>query len=375
MKTYDVLVIGAGGVGSAAMLELAKRGLSVIGIDRFTPPHSRGSSHGQTRVIRQAYFEHPDYVPLLHRTYELWRGLEGTAGIRLFQQCGLLEVGPADGEVVAGVLQAASQHSLRVETLTAAEVQTRWAGLVIPEGLAAVFEPTAGYLHVERCVQTMLSEAKNLGAELCSPCEVYRWQSSDGQVQVETDQGTLHGKSLVVTAGAWAGPLLSELGIPLQPLRKSIYWYPTEAMPAAKELPVYLYELPKGIWYGFPSLDGHSMKLAEHTGGLPVDDPLAVETQVDQDEQAGVTEFVRHCLPAAGRTPVEHATCLYTMTPDHHFVVDRHPDKPNVVFAAGLSGHGFKFAPVLGEALADLVTQGKTELPIGFLCAGRFHER
>jgi len=372
VKTFDVLVIGAGGVGSATMLELARRGLSVLGLDRFSPPHTHGSSHGQTRVIRQAYFEHPDYVPLLRRTYQLWHELEAATGTKLFEQCGLLEVGPAQGEVVAGVLQAAKQHSLQVETLTAAAVEARWPDLIVPEGLTAVFEPTAGYLYVERCIEATLSEAKKLGAEINAPCEVLRWENANGQVEVETSQGKVCGKSLVVTAGAWAGPLLAEIGIPLTPLRKSLFWYPTREMLKPRDLPVYLYELPKGIWYGFPSLDGKAMKLAEHTGGLPVDNPLEIDGQVIQSEQSGVTEFVRECLPSAGRVPAEHATCLYTMTPDHHFVVDRFPDQPNVVLAAGLSGHGFKFTPVLGEALADLVTQGKTELPIEFLSAGRF---
>lgn len=375
MKTYDVVVIGAGGVGSAAMRELAKRGLRVLGVDRFSPPHTRGSSHGETRVIRQAYFEHASYVPLLDRAYESWRELEAESGATLMHQCGLLEVGPDDGEVVPGVLSAAELHSLKVETLTDADVRRRWQGLQIPDGLAAVFEPTAGYLHVESCVETSLREAQRFGATLNRLCEVRRWQMVEGLAEIDTTQGLLRSKNLVITAGAWSSDLLNDLGVPLTPLRKSLFWYPTGGMPSAMDLPVYLYELPHGIWYGFPSLDGRSIKVGEHTGGLLVNDPLMVNRNIVPVEQSEASRFVSECIPQAGGDPLDHATCLYTMTPDHHFVVDRHPHHANVVFAAGLSGHGFKFAPVLGEALADLVTEGTTSLPIDFLSAARLQRR
>lgn len=369
---YDTIVIGAGGVGSSALYHLASQGQRVLGIDRFAPPHDRGSSHGQTRAIRQAYFEHPDYVPLLQRTYALWRTLESQTGAALFEPCGMVEIGPANGEVIAGVLRAAREHELAVESLDAAEVLTRWPALRVPEGLAAVYEPTAGYLHVERCVEVYLSEARKLGAELLTDCEVKAWRAALGEVEVETPRGTFVAQSLVITAGAWASDLLASLGIPLAPLRKSLFWYPADLLTDAKGLPVYLYELPQGVYYGFPATDGQ-IKIGEHSGGQAVSDPLAVDRNIRPEEQRGAEAFLAQCLPGVVGPPVAHTTCLYTMTPDHHFVVDRHPEYPNVAFAAGLSGHGFKFTPVLGEVLADLLTEGKTELPIGFLSFKRFH--
>lgn len=373
MNSYDAIVVGAGGVGSAAMRELTQRGLRVLGIDRFAPPHNRGSTHGETRIMRQAYFEHPDYVPLLWRTYEHWAELEQATGTKLFRQCGLVEAGPADGEVVAGVLRAAREHSLEVEELTASELTNRWPALKLPEGLAAVFEPTAGYLLVERCVEVLLAEAKRHGAELLTNCEVTGWTATLGGVEVTTNQGSYSAGSLVIAAGAWAGQLLGKLGVPLSVLRKSLFWYPAIGVEQCTKLPAFLYELGYGVPYGFPSVDGLLMKIAVHDGGIPVDDPLEVESSVDARELGITQRFLAECVTGAGGTPTNHKTCFYTMTPDSHFVVDRHPQHENVVFAAGLSGHGYKFAPVLGEALADLLTTGSTHLPIEFLGLQRFN--
>ncbi|WP_442485394.1 N-methyl-L-tryptophan oxidase [Aeoliella sp. SH292] len=372
--SFDVIVIGAGGVGSAAMRELARRGAKVLGIDRFAPPHPHGSTHGETRVIRQAYFEHSDYVPLLRRAYEHWNEVEQTSGLTLFERCGLLEVGPPDGEVVAGVLSAARLHGLDVEQLNVDEVSRRWPALRIPEGLAAVFEPTAGCLHVERCVEAMLADARRLGAELVTNCEVRSWRSVGDSFEVVTSDATYSAAKLVVTAGAWAAGLLGELGVPLTPVRKSLFWFPVSSMQRPAELPVYLYELDYGVHYGFPSLDGQTFKVAEHTGGVEVADPLSVDPTTDPEELLATQRFARECLVGAGEVPTSHKTCLYTMSPDGHFIVDCHPQFPGVAFAAGLSGHGYKFAPVLGEALADLALNGETKLPIGFLSANRFQQ-
>lgn len=372
MKSYDVIVVGAGGIGTATMCELARRGLRVLGIDRFSPPHVRGSTHGETRIIRQAYFEHPDYVPLLWRTYEHWNELQQATGARLFTRCGLVEAGPADGEVVAGVLRAAREHTLEVEQLSADEIAKRWPALRLPDDMTAVFEPTAGYLLVERCVEELLQQARQHGAELLTDCEVIGWQASDKAVEVATSEGSYSAASMVVTAGAWAADLLDDLGVPLTVLRKTLFWYPAAGVERATELPAFLYEFDFGVPYGFPVIDGLLMKVAVHNGGAPVDDPLRSEDQVDSHELGVTQRFLSQCVVGAGDTPTASSTCLYTMTPDSHFIVDRHPKHANVVFAAGLSGHGYKFAPVLGEALADLVVAGKSELSIDFLGLHRF---
>ena len=377
MQVYDAIVLGAGGIGSAVLHQLAERGVKTVGIDRFRPPHDRGSSHGQSRVIRQAYFEHPDYVPLLMESYRLWRELERRTGRELLQQVGLVEIGPADGVVVPGVLRAAEEHGLAVEALAAHEIERRWPGLRVQSDLVGVYEPTAGYLLVEDCVAAQLEAAVAAGAELMTETEVLGWSANEREVRVRTTAGDLVGKRLIITAGAWASAVLSDLNLDLQIRRKSLFWFDTRTAEydVAAGFPVFLFERPAGIFYGFPKLDRRGVKLAEHSGGRIVDDPLSVDRAIDATEQQRLIEFAAAHLPHLTPEVTDHAVCLYTMSPDEHFIVDRHPAHANVVFAAGLSGHGFKFAPVLGKALAELTLDGQTELPIGFLSAARFQKR
>jgi sarcosine oxidase len=376
--TYDAIVLGAGGVGSAAIWQLARRGLRVLGIDRFSPPHDQGSSHGQTRIIRQAYFEHPNYVPLLLESYRLWEELEELVGERLKFETGLLEVGPRDGVVVPGVLAAAREHGLAVEQLAAAEIEARWPAFRLDETggsseLAGVYEPRAGYLKVEECVAACLSEAKRLGAEILPNTAVVDWQADD-DIRVRTAAGEFRAARLVIAAGAWAGPLLASCGVALQVRRKPLFWYePRDESPtAAYGFPCFLFELPHGVFYGFPAIDQRGLKAAEHSGGTLVDDPLHVDRRLHRADHETVDQFVRKFIPAVHPACREHAVCLYTMSPDEHFIVDRHPADPRIVFAAGLSGHGFKFTPVLGQALAELATEGVTRQPTAFLSLERF---
>ena len=216
MSTYDAIVLGAGGVGSAAVYHLARRGAKVLAIDQFPGGHDRGSSHGETRIIRQAYFEHPDYVPLLLRAYELWRELEGETGTDLLHQVGLLQVGPPEGQVVSGVLQAARLHGLSVESLLDSEVPRRFPGFRVPEGSVGVFEPAAGYLRVERCVLAHLAAARLYGAELKFDAPALNWQAGSSSVQVTTREATYSAGSLIIAAGSWAPHVLSQLGVPLE---------------------------------------------------------------------------------------------------------------------------------------------------------------
>ena len=368
MTTYDAIVLGTGGVGSAALWHLAKRGMNVLGVDRFAPPHNFGSSHGQSRIIRQAYFEHPDYTPLLIETYRLWEELAAHTGQQLYKEVGVLQLGPPDGEVLPGVLESARTHNLQVEELAAGEVEQRWPALRVPHELAGVFEPHAGLLFVERCVAAHRDAAKNAGAELLSEVEVQAWQPGP-PVTLETSAGTFTAQRLIVTAGAWAAQLLADLQLNLEVRRKSMFWHapPREHSERYDQLPCFLYELPEGVFYGVPQLDERGVKIAEHSGGRPVADPLRVDRTVDADDIARSESFVRAYVPDLQTPHTNHCVCLYTMTPDEHFVVDTHPDHPHVAFAAGLSGHGFKFAPVLGRALTELVLNGGTDLPIGFL--------
>jgi sarcosine oxidase len=379
MERYDAIVLGAGGIGSAAMYHLAARGARVVGIDQLRPPHNYGSSHGQTRVIRQAYFEHPNYVPLLRESYRLWRELESCVERRLFHQIGLVEIGPEDGVVVPGVLRAAEEHHLTVESLTAREIERRWPGLRVPNDLVGVFEPTAGYLLVEDCVAAHLAAAEAAGAELRIEKAIELrngsvWEADERGVRVNLlHSSPIEADRLIVCAGAWAGEVLADLAIELTVLRKSLFWFKTSAseLELASGMPVYLFELTDGIYYGFPKLDPRGVKVAEHTGGRVV--RAGSENRApDPVEQDRLMTFLKSHLPNVTYEVSGHATCLYTMSPDEHFIVDRHPQHANVMFAAGLSGHGFKFAPVLGKALADMALDGGTELPIDFLSVSRF---
>lgn len=370
---YDAIVLGAGGVGSAAMWQLAARGLRVLGIDRFQPPHDRGSSHGQTRIIRQAYFEHADYVPLLVESYRLWEELEQLAGRQLKRETGLIQAGPADGVVVPGVLSAAEAHGLAVERLTAREVERRWPAFRVPHDLVGVFEPRGGLLYVEACVEACLAAAQAAGAELLAGVEVLDW-TTGSDITVRTSAGEFHAARLVIAAGAWAGPLLSSLELGLTVRRKPLMWFDAAGadVQADADFPCFLFELPQGTFYGFPAIDDRGLKAAEHSGGAEVVDPLAVDRALGAGDQAPVQAFVRAHLPSVATPCRDHAVCLYTMSPDENFIVDYHPQDERIVFAAGLSGHGFKFTPVLGRALAELAVDGATALPVGFLSLARF---
>jgi sarcosine oxidase len=374
MTHYPAIVLGTGAVGSAALLALARRGVRAMGLDRFPPGHDRGSSHGATRIIRQAYFEHPDYVPLVLRAYELWRELERRRSERLLVQTGLVQVGPAEGAVVAGLRRSAAQHSLPLWELSGADVEKRWSGFRVPPGMRGMYEERAGYLRVEDCVIAQAEEAVRLGAELRVGETIVGWGGHDGASKsgplvVRTDRATYFADRLIVCGGAWAGGLLADLGFPLEVRRKPQYWFATasDEYHVDRGFPAFLFELPSGVFYGFPQIDERGVKVARHSGGEVVRDPLNVNRDIDPADRKLVEEFCAASLPRLTRTLTHHAACMYTMTPDEHFVVDRHPRDPRVVFAAGLSGHGFKFAPVLGEALADLALKGRTEWPIAFL--------
>lgn len=347
----------------------------MLGLDRFPGGHDRGSSHGETRIIRQAYFEHADYVPLLRRAYEHWAELEKLAGEPLFHQVGLLQIGPAGGYVIGGVLAAAHQHGLAVDELTAAQSEVRFPGFRVPSGMVGVFEPAAGYLKVERCVLAHLAAAKRHGAKLKAGVTVQSWQADEKQVQVMADQGTFTADKLVITAGAWAPQLLSDLGIQMTVRRKHLHWFEC-ASPVYRgpNAPTFFYELPRGLFYGFPAVDEFGVKVAEHTGGETVADPLTDPRPLEESDLARVREFVGELLPGVSKPAnhTRHAVCFYTMSPDEQFIIDTHPRHSNVVFSAGLSGHGFKFTSVLGEVMADLALNGLTPQPIGFLSAKRF---
>jgi sarcosine oxidase len=375
IDSYDAIVIGLGAMGSAAAYHLARRGGRVLGLDAHPRGHARGSSHGRSRIIREAYFEAPAYVPLVQRAYALWRELEAESGRPLLTITGGLNIGRPESDFVGGALASARRHGLPYEELTAPEVTARFLGFRPTEDLVAVYEPNAGILDPEACVGAHLDLAARHGTELRHGEPARRWDADGAGVRVETERGVYHAGRLVIAAGPWAGELLAGLGLPLE------VWRIVNAHfePARPELfgpdrcPIYLWQVPEGDYYGFPNLPGQGVKIGRHDVG-EVCTPHTIRRSVDEAEVAMLRAMLDRYLPGAAGAVKWTLTCMYTNTPDRHFVLDRHPAHPQVAYGCGFSGHGFKFASAIGEVLADLALDGATRQPIGFLAASRFAE-
>lgn len=370
----DYLVLGLGGMGSSALYHLARRGLNVLGVEQFGVAHDCGSSHGETRIIRKAYFEHPNYIPLLERAYELWRELEQASGKSLFNPCGLMVAGPPDGQVIRGVHEAARLYDVAVEKVSSEDAVERFPGFQIPHDFEVTYESEAGLLYVEECVRTHIECAKEQGAQVCLDEKIHSVSIHDDSIEVTTDAQQYSASAVIVTAGAWSSTYLQDLNLPLEVVRKLLFWNPVKQ-------PVYdldagrggfFFDMPYGEFYGFPSLDGETLKLAEHTGGETVVDPGNLNRDLLETDMYSISRFISEVMSELESMPTRHGTCMYTRTPDGHFIIDRHALNHRVVYGAGFSGHGFKFASVIGEILADLVTQGTTRHPINFLSASRF---
>jgi sarcosine oxidase len=370
---YDAIVVGVGGMGSAALCELARRGRRVLGLEQFDLVHALGSSHGQTRIIRKAYAEHSAYVPLLHRAYERWYDLEQFQGKRLLTECGCLQIGRPDSSIVAGVLTSAAQHGLPVESLSRADVQHRFPAFQLDEDMVGVLEREAGFLAVEECVRAHIDEARARGATVQSQEPVLSWEAGAGQVTVRTATASYHAAALVLTAGPWAARLLARWGAPLRLMRQVPFWVATadDRHYRRDVFPTFIVDTGQGDYYGFPVISPQGLKLARHYGAPELIAPEQVERTVVPADEEPIRAFLRRYLPAADG-PRRHAeVCTYTLTPDRHFVVDCHPEHDNVAIAAGFSGHGFKFASVIGEIMADLVETGRPRLPIDLFRIGR----
>ena len=375
VDTYDAIVIGLGGMGSAAAYHLAKRGQKVLGLEAFEQNHANGSSHGEHRIIREAYFEAPEYVPLIQRAYTLWRELEDESGQDLLQITGGLLLGDPDSEVVTGSVESARQHGLAYELLQPDDVRQRFPGFHLPEGLVAVFEPNAGYLRPEACVSAYLELARTHGADLRFNEPVTGWEADDDGVTVTTASASYRAASLAIAAGPWTGELLAELDLPLTVVRiVNAHFGSTDPETFdQRQCPIYIWEVPEGTYYGFPHIPGSGLKLGRHDRH----DPTTART-IDRGVRDAEVDDLRNMLdlymPGASGEVLKTLTCMYTVTPDLHFILDRHLRYPNVAYGCGFSGHGFKFASVIGEILADLAADGETSHPIGFLSAGRFVE-
>ncbi|HEX8914229.1 MAG TPA: N-methyl-L-tryptophan oxidase [Humisphaera sp.] len=378
---FDAIVVGVGAMGSAACFQLARRGLRVLGLEQFGVAHDRGSSHGRSRMIRTAYYEHPDYVPLLRRAYELWDELGAMSGEPLLYRTGGVYVGPPDGGLVAGSLASARLHGLPHEELSPTGLRDRFPQFRIPDTWRAVVEPAAGFLAPEAVVAAYARLARAAGAAIYEHEPVSGWAGDGGDssdLVVRTSRGAYRTKRLVVCGGPWSGRLLADLGVPLVVTRQVLGWVtPADPTPfALGAFPVWAAENPDGtLQYGFPIMPGErTLKVAWHGAGTPTD-PDAVDRATSGADAATFLPQLPHLLPDAAGPVAEMKVCLYTNSPDHRFVIDRHPRDPRVTVACGFSGHGFKFASVVGEVLSELVTDGRSKHPVGFLGTGRFATR
>ncbi len=374
MTTYDAAVIGLGAMGSASAYQLARRGQRVLGLEAFDRGHTLGSSGGLTRVIRLAYYEHPDYVPLLQRAWDLWRELEAASGEELLLETGGLYLGPPDGELFTGSLRSARTHALAHEVLDARAIAERFPMLRIAESWRGLFEPQAGLLRPERCIEANLRLAEARGAELRFGERVRSWRADGAGLAIVSDQGAYSAERLVIAAGAWIAGLVPELGPLLSVERVPLFWFEPLGDPgllAPERLPVYIVEGDEdGAFYGFPYLADQGLKVARHHSGVACD-PDTVDRGAKFDDEERVRRFLRRHLPSGDGPLRGTKVCLYTNTPDLDFVIDRRAEVP-VAYASACSGHGFKFASVVGEILADLVLDGGTRQSIGFLAASRF---
>jgi sarcosine oxidase len=368
MNELDVIVVGVGAMGAAACYALAKRGSKVLGIEQFDIANALGSSHGHVRMTRTAYYEHTDYVPLILRANALWRELEDEIGDTLLHQVGGIYLGRQDGEVISGSLRSAREHQLPHEFLPHDMIARRYPQFCLPPDYVGIFEPAAGYLLAERCVAGMAHAAMMRGAEIHGREKVIAWEPGI----VRTDRAEYRCRRIVFCGGSWTSKLIGDLGIPLHVTRQVIAWF----WPAKPERfaagPVWGIERPEGLYYGFPMrAEMPGVRFALHAQGVPID-PDAVERGEITAETEMLRKFIMQILPDAEGPLLSAKTCLYTNSPDHHFILGKHPRMNDVILAAGFSGHGFKFATAIGEALAELALEGKSRLPIGFLSPTRF---
>lgn len=381
---FDFIVIGLGSMGSSALYHLASRGHRVMGLEQFDVCHDRGSHSGQTRIIRKAYFEHPDYIPLLQRAYENWESIENISGEYLLSRTGLYYAGPHGHDQLDRIRESASLYNIQLDRMDATRSLERFPQFSIPAHFEALFEPDAGFVRPEATIQTYVSEAINSGAQIRTREAVQGWRLENGSVRVQTDRATYNCKKLVITAGPWTSRILPVPDQLLKVTRQVLAWIrPVEIHEFSHgRFPCWMIvddELP-GSYYGFPILSEErygaptGLKIAYHFPGQ-MTDPDKVNRRILSEDIDHLTRFLQKYIPGSFDSIEYASTCLYSNTPDENFVIDNLPGYEDHVCAAwGFSGHGFKFVPVVGEILADLAIEGRTEHPIGFLNAGRFRD-
>lgn len=366
MPNFDVIIAGLGVMGAAAAVELGRRSYRTLGIDQHPPGHAFGASHGKSRFIREAYFERPEYVTLVQRAYGAWRDLEQRSGRDLLSITGGLWMGPPGSRIVDGALESARQHGLAYELLDAPAIRQRY-GFTVGDEFQGLLEPNAGILRPEDCVTALLDQAREHGAEIRHGEKMISWNANRHGVSVTTPEGTYTAEKLILTTGPWTAKVLRDLPVPIQANRVYYAHFEPSVVGALDHLPLYLVDWAPGIYYyGVPYRAGEGLKFGLHSA-VEACDPDYTDREVPEGLIRQFTEHLNALLPGAADRLLWAESCLYAMTPDTDFIVDLHPQYDRVAFAGGFSGHGFKFAPVIGEILADLAVRGSTDLPSAFL--------
>jgi sarcosine oxidase len=374
MSNFDVVVIGLGALGSAALHAAARRGLRVVGLEQYDPGHSRSSSYGESRVIRLAYFEHPLYVPLLQEAYRLWNDLEATTGERIMTITGIVEAGYPGAPLVKGSLESSLRHGLPHEQLTAAEVRGRFPAFDLPDDWEAIFQPNAGALFPERAINLFVREATRYGAQVHLRTRVAAVSADGDGVEVVLEDGQrISARSSVVSAGAWITELMPDLVPHLRLTRQPLLWFEPlqKGLTGPERMPIFFFQTPHDLVYGLPDLLGNGVKAASHLDRGPLISAEAPRAEVSAGEAESLRDFLRRYVPAAAGPLNRSSICLYTRSPDEHFIVGPHPRAPQLVIASACSGHGFKFASVMGEILVDLATERGTDRPIDLFAPER----
>ncbi len=381
IQHFDTIIVGGGSMGAAAAYHLAQRGAKVLVLEQFDFIHDNGAHGGQSRIIRKAYFEHPDYVPLLLRAYQNWADLEQKTAEKVYHETGIVYFGAKGDELLENTKASAELYNLKLDILEMDFAKKQYPIFSeIPNDWQCLFEPEAGFLLVEKCIRLMLQEAIKMGTVAKAREKVVSWEAMEKGVQVSTEKGIYTADKIVFTAGAWTNQLLSALKIPLKVTRQILGWVRPDDWEAFKlgNFPCwFVSDVEQGLYYGMPIVEKESvsgalgLKLGAHHHGAVVN-PDQVNRNISAADEADFRYVLEKYIPSANGDTLAVKTCLYANSPDEHFIIDFLPDNQRVVFACGFSGHGFKFASVIGEILADMAMYGKTDLPVDFLSLRRF---
>ncbi|MFJ1269349.1 N-methyl-L-tryptophan oxidase [Legionella lytica] len=372
-KIYDLIIIGCGGIGSSTLYNATRAGLSTLCIEQYEQGHQKGGTLGETRAFRKAYYDNPAYIPILEKAYLDWKNLDANSEMDLFIECGVLEMGLANSKMSVDAIQCCNDYQIPIELLSKEQITTRFPGFQVPDEMVGIFQPEAGFLQIDNCMNYFVNSATANGASVAYNEKVVSWKVGENNlVQVTTNKATYYSKYLIITTGSWAPELLHALDIPLQIIQKKLVWISVQPNEYSIQngSPCFSYHLNGEVFYGFPNISG-LVKVARHNGGALMQHPH--DSPEFNNEADAIKQFAKQYLPKLTFSDaIKEASCLYDVTPDHQFVIDNHPDYPQIAFAAGLSGHAYKMSNVLGKILVDLASKQSTEFDISFLSLTRF---